>query len=84
MVRIGLTRSRCGLTKPRLKRTVVNLMLIIRPDQMADSGETQENSVGPWTIKGIRDEVRNAVIAAAERDNQPLGEWASRAFRAKI
>jgi hypothetical protein len=38
----------------------------------------------PWTIKAIPTEDRNAAIAAAGREGQTIGEWISRAIRAKI
>jgi hypothetical protein len=43
-----------------------------------------EDKVLPWTVKGIVPEARNAAIAAAKRERQPLGEWISRAIRTQI
>ena len=42
------------------------------------------DGVKPWTIKGIPPEERNAAIAAAQRDDQTLGEWMARAIRSHI
>ncbi|HTB47056.1 MAG TPA: hypothetical protein VK741_25790 [Acetobacteraceae bacterium] len=48
------------------------------------AAEVDQDRVKPWTIKGIAPEIRNAAIAAAERDNQTLGEWFSRAIPAMV
>jgi len=38
----------------------------------------------PWTIKGISWEVRNAAIAAADRQHATIGEWVSRAVLGQV
>ena len=50
----------------------------------ADPAPDQSDRVKPWTIKGITPEVRNAAVAAADRADQTIGEWLSRAIRAQI
>ncbi len=50
----------------------------------ADPAPDQSDRVKPWTIKGITPEVRNAAIAAANRADQAIGEWLSRAIRNQI
>jgi hypothetical protein len=40
--------------------------------------------IKPWTIRGIRPEIRNAAIAAAKRDKLELGEWFNRNIPAII
>lgn len=40
--------------------------------------ENQSDSVKPWTIRGVPPEVRNAIIAAADRSDMTVGEWVSR------
>ena len=32
----------------------------------------------PWTIRGVAPEIRNALLAAAKREGQTMGEWISR------
>lgn len=49
---------------------------------MAD--QSDQSDIKPWTIKGIPPEARNAAIAAAEREDQTIGEWISRAIRQTI
>jgi hypothetical protein len=53
-------------------------------DQQADAEADQSDRVKPWTIKGIPPEARNAAIAAAGREKQPIGEWLARAIRAQV
>jgi hypothetical protein len=50
----------------------------------ADQSPDQSDRIKPWTIKGIPPEVRNAAIAAAEREGQTIGEWFTRAIPAFI
>lgn len=44
----------------------------------------QSDRIKPWTIKGIPIEIRNAAIAAADRDGLPLGKWFERNIPAVI
>jgi hypothetical protein len=48
---------------------------------MADQSD---QDVKPWTIKGVKPDIRNAIIAHAAREKMPLGEWIERAGRAYI
>lgn len=44
---------------------------------MADQSDQE---IKPWTIKGIPPEIRNAAIAAADREDKTIGEWIGRAI----
>lgn len=44
----------------------------------------QSDRIKPWTIKGIPIEIRNAAIAAADRDGLPIGKWFERNIPAII
>ena len=51
---------------------------------MADAASEQSDGVKPWTIKGVPPDIRNAIIAHANREKMALGEWIARAGRAYI
>jgi len=38
----------------------------------------------PWTIRGVEPEIRNALLEAAKREKQTMGEWLNRQGRALI
>ena len=40
--------------------------------------------VKPWTIKGIPPEIRNAAIAAADREKMAIGAWLGRAILGQV
>jgi hypothetical protein len=47
------------------------------------SGNQNEpiDTVGPWTLKSIPTETRQAVIRAAQRENLTVGQWLERRVR---
>jgi hypothetical protein len=55
------------------------------PEADLSAPESDESDrVKPWTIKGIRIDIRNAAIAAASHDGLPLGKWFERNIPAII
>ena len=48
---------------------------------MADD---ESDRVKPWTIKGIPPEIRNAAIAAADREKLAIGAWLGRAILTQV
>jgi hypothetical protein len=48
---------------------------------MADD---ESDRVKPWTIKGIPPEIRNAAIAAADREKLAIGAWLGRAILGQV
>lgn len=44
----------------------------------------EADKVKPWTIKGIPPEIRNAAIAAADREKMSIGTWLGRAILAQV
>lgn len=50
----------------------------------SDPTPDQSDRVKPWTIKGITPEIRNAAIAAADRADEAIGEWITRAIRTQV
>ena len=48
---------------------------------MADD---EADRVKPWTVKGIPPEIRNAAIAAADREKMAIGAWLGRAILGQV
>ena len=48
---------------------------------MADE---ESDRVKPWTVKGIPPEIRNAAIAAADREKLAIGAWLGRAILGQV
>jgi hypothetical protein len=45
------------------------------------SGDAPIDTVGPWTLKAVPTQTRQAVIRAAQRENLTVGQWLERRVR---
>src|SRR5689334_9116877 len=48
------------------------------------SDEKSDKEPPPWTIRGVEPEIRNALLEAAKREKQTMGEWLNRQGRGMI
>jgi hypothetical protein len=53
-----------------------------RTNQMAEDDQSEPvDTVGPWTLKAVPTQTRQAVVRAAQRENLTVGQWLERRVR---